>query len=209
MIAEREGSDQGVSSPRSTGRSPRSSPPTRPAVRREAVRRSTARRRTSLGSRKHVSSMMRAQGRHIQSSERFTRKERKQVGRLPPFSPRRFPARRLQPASSIPLKRTMQIAQKLYEGKELGSAGHAGLITIHAYRLSARQRTMHSRKFANISPRNTVRIFLPEKPNVYRVKKAAQAQDAHDGPSVRPSLEFDPEQNQGLSQPRGVTTSIS
>src|SRR5437868_5505233 len=90
-----------------------------------------------------------------------------------------------------PVKRTMQIAQKLYEGKELGSAGMVGLITYmrtDSVRISDDAIT-EVRQY--ISTKYGADI-LPEKPNVYRVKKAAQAQEAHE--AVRPtSLEYDPE----------------
>src|SRR5213075_2115249 len=91
-----------------------------------------------------------------------------------------------------PVKRTMQIAQKLYEGKELGSLGFAGLITYmrtDSVRVSEDALT-EVRQY--ISTKYGADI-LPETPNVYRVKKAAQAQEAHE--AVRPtSLEYDPEQ---------------
>ncbi|HEX3578313.1 MAG TPA: DNA topoisomerase, partial [Thermoanaerobaculia bacterium] len=90
-----------------------------------------------------------------------------------------------------PVKRTMQIAQKLYEGKEIGAFGHVGLITYmrtDSARISedaiAEVRQYIGAKYGA--------DILPEKPNVYRVKKAAQAQEAHE--AVRPtSLEYDPE----------------
>src|SRR5205085_811993 len=90
-----------------------------------------------------------------------------------------------------PVKRTMQIAQKLYEGKELGSFGHVGLITymrtdsvrIGDDAITEVRGYIDAKYGANI---------LPDKPNVYRVKKAAQAQEAHE--AIRPtSLEHDPE----------------
>src|SRR5437868_12382931 len=90
-----------------------------------------------------------------------------------------------------PVKRTMQIAQKLYEGKELGSFGHVGLITymrtdsvrIGDDAITEVRGYIGAKYGANI---------LPDKPNVYRVKKAAQAQEAHE--AIRPtSLEHDPE----------------
>ncbi|HYU27218.1 MAG TPA: type I DNA topoisomerase [Thermoanaerobaculia bacterium] len=90
-----------------------------------------------------------------------------------------------------PVKRTMQIAQKLYEGKELGSFGFAGLITYmrtDSVRVSDEALTDVRRYIATKYGDD----ILPEKPNVYRVKKAAQAQEAHE--AVRPtSLELDPE----------------
>jgi DNA topoisomerase-1 len=90
-----------------------------------------------------------------------------------------------------PVKRTMQIAQKLYEGKELGSLGFAGLITYmrtDSVRISdealGEVRQYIAAKYGN--------DILPEKPNVYRVKKAAQAQEAHE--AIRPtSMDLDPE----------------
>jgi DNA topoisomerase I len=90
-----------------------------------------------------------------------------------------------------PVKRTMQIAQKLYEGKEMGSFGFAGLITYmrtDSVRIGddalAEVRSYIATKYGD--------GILPEKPNVYRVKKAAQAQEAHE--AIRPtSMELDPE----------------
>src|ERR1043165_1362817 len=90
-----------------------------------------------------------------------------------------------------PVKRTMQIAQKLYEGKELGTLGFAGLIT---YMRAASVRVSDEaltevRRYIGTKYGDDI---LPEKPNVYRVKKAAQAQEAHE--AIRPtSLEYDPE----------------
>ncbi|HEY6136820.1 MAG TPA: type I DNA topoisomerase [Thermoanaerobaculia bacterium] len=90
-----------------------------------------------------------------------------------------------------PVKRTMQIAQKLYEGKELGTLGFAGLITYmrtDSVRVSDEALT-EVRRFIATKYGDDI---LPEKPNVYRVKKAAQAQEAHE--AIRPtSLEYDPE----------------
>ena len=90
-----------------------------------------------------------------------------------------------------PVKRTMQIAQKLYEGKELGGMGFAGLITYmrtDSVRVSS-EALDEVRQY--ISTKYGADI-LPEQPNFYKVKKAAQAQEAHE--AVRPtSLEFDPE----------------
>jgi DNA topoisomerase-1 len=90
-----------------------------------------------------------------------------------------------------PVKRTMQIAQKLYEGKELGSDGLVGLITYmrtDSVRISddalTEVRSYISAKYGA--------DILPETPNYYKVKKAAQAQEAHE--AIRPtSTEFDPE----------------
>jgi DNA topoisomerase-1 len=120
----------------------------------------------------------------------IARKEKKQSA-APPFITSTL-QRTAYNRFKYPVKRTMQIAQKLYEGKELGgSYGLVGLITYmrtDSVRISddalAEVRRYIATKYGD--------DILPEKPNVYRVKKAAQAQDAHE--AIRPtSLEFDPE----------------
>ena len=121
--------------------------------------------------------------------ESVARKERKQSP-APPFITSTL-QRTAYNRFKYPVKRTMQIAQKLYEGKELGSFGHVGLITYmrtDSVRISddaiAEVRGYISSKYGE--------DILPEKPNVYRVKKGAQAQEAHE--AIRPtSLEHDPE----------------
>src|SRR5438067_9223129 len=119
----------------------------------------------------------------------IARKEKKQSA-APPFITSTL-QRTAYNRFKYPVKRTMQIAQKLYEGKELGAAGMVGLITymrtdsvrISDDALSEVRQYISTKYGADI---------VPEKPNVYRVKKAAQAQEAHE--AVRPtSLEFDPE----------------
>lgn len=86
-------------------------------------------------------------------------------------------------------KRTMQLAQHLYEGVELGSEGSVGLITymrtdsirISADALSAVREHIQSQYGKN---------YLPDRANVFRSKKSAQ--DAHE--AIRPtSLEYSPE----------------
>src|SRR5438874_142123 len=122
-------------------------------------------------------------------AESVTRKERKQSA--PPPLITSTLQRTAYNRFKYPVKRTMQIAQKLYEGKELGSFGHVGLITYmrtDSVRISDDAIT-EVRQY--ISAKYGADI-LPDKPNVYRVKKAAQAQEAHE--AVRPtSLEHDPE----------------
>ena len=86
-------------------------------------------------------------------------------------------------------KRTMQLAQHLYEGVELGDEGSAGLITY--------MRTDSTRVSADALAdvrqhieRQYGKNYLPDKPNIYRSKKGAQ--DAHE--AIRPtSLEYTPE----------------
>ena len=86
-------------------------------------------------------------------------------------------------------KRTMQLAQQLYEGVELGSEGSVGLITymrtdstrISADALSAVRQHIQSQYGKN---------YVPGKPNTFRSKKGAQ--DAHE--AIRPTaLDYAPE----------------
>jgi DNA topoisomerase-1 len=121
--------------------------------------------------------------------ESVARKERKQSP-APPFITSTL-QRTAYNRFKYPVKRTMQIAQKLYEGKELGSFGHVGLITYmrtDSVRISDDALTEVRGYIASKYGEN----ILPDKPNVYRVKKGAQAQEAHE--AIRPtSLEHDPE----------------
>ncbi|HWS70590.1 MAG TPA: type I DNA topoisomerase, partial [Thermoanaerobaculia bacterium] len=125
--------------------------------------------------------------------EKIVRKEKKQSPAAP------FITSTLQRAAynrfKYPVKRTMQIAQKLYEGKELGSFGHVGLITYmrtDSVRIGddalAEVRSYIGKRYGE--------EILPEKPNVYKLKKSGvQAQEAHE--AIRPtSTEFDPDKIQ-------------
>ena len=117
------------------------------------------------------------------------RKEKKQSA-APPFITSTL-QRTAYNRFKYPVKRTMQIAQKLYEGKELGSHGLVGLITYmrtDSVRISEDALT-EVREYIGTKYGADI---LPEKPNYYKVKKAAQAQDAHE--AIRPtSTAFDPE----------------
>ncbi len=80
------------------------------------------------------------------------------------------------------VKRTMMLAQRLYEGVELGAEGSVGLITYmrtDSTRISeealGEARGLIGERFGA--------GYLPEKPNIYKTKKAAQ--DAHE--AIRPS----------------------
>jgi DNA topoisomerase-1 len=89
----------------------------------------------------------------------------------------------------FPVRKTMQVAQRLYEGIELGSEGSQGLITY--------MRTDSTRISGDALAAVRAHIaatygedFVPEKPVFYRTKK--DAQDAHE--AIRPTyLERDPE----------------
>jgi DNA topoisomerase-1 len=80
------------------------------------------------------------------------------------------------------VKRTMMIAQRLYEGVELGKEGSVGLIT---YMRTDSPRVSHE---ALAEVRDLIRErfgqrYLPETPNFYRSKK--DVQDAHE--AIRPT----------------------
>jgi DNA topoisomerase-1 len=112
-----------------------------------------------------------------------TTRERKKNA-VPPFI-----TSKLQQASRFPVKKTMMIAQQLYEGIELPGEGSVGLITYmrtDSTRVSEQALT-EVREFIGqrFGP-----DFVPEKPNFFRAKK--DAQDAHE--AIRPtSMAFHPE----------------
>jgi len=109
--------------------------------------------------------------------------EAKEVRRNPPPP---FITSRLQQEAArklrLPPSRTMKIAQRLYEGVELGDEGPVGLITYmrtDSPRVSE-QALASVREF--IAERYGAE-YLPEKPNVYRAAKSAQ--EAHE--AIRPT----------------------
>ena len=112
-----------------------------------------------------------------------TTKERKKHA-APPYI-----TSKLQQASRFPVKRTMMIAQQLYEGIELPEEGSVGLIT---YMRTDSTRVSES---ALTDVREYIdgafgADFLPAKANRFRTKKGAQ--DAHE--AIRPtSVAQDPE----------------
>ncbi|HVT45123.1 MAG TPA: type I DNA topoisomerase [Thermoanaerobaculia bacterium] len=119
--------------------------------------------------------------------EKIARKEKKQS------SPAPFITSKLQQEAyrrfKYPVKRTMQIAQKLYEGKELGDYGQVGLIT-YMRTDSPRVSDEAIAEVRNLIGQRYGADILPEKPNVFKVKKSAQ--EAHE--AIRPtSVEHDPE----------------
>ena len=82
----------------------------------------------------------------------------------------------------FPVKKTMMVAQKLYEGIELGSEGAVGLITYmrtDSVRVSDAALN-DAREFIGGSYGDQ---YLPAKPNIYKGKK--DAQDAHE--AIRPT----------------------
>ncbi len=82
------------------------------------------------------------------------------------------------------VKKTMQVAQKLYEGIELGESGHVGLITYmrtDSTRISDEARDAAKDYIVNHYGKN----YYPETARVYSKKKGKNTQDAHE--AVRPS----------------------
>jgi DNA topoisomerase-1 len=88
------------------------------------------------------------------------------------------------------VRRTMGVAQRLYEGVEIGKEGTVGLITYmrtDSTRVSP-DAIAEAREFIGRLGKD----YLPAKPNEYLGKKQAQAQDAHE--AIRPTrVDFTPE----------------
>jgi DNA topoisomerase-1 len=111
-----------------------------------------------------------------------TRERRRNA--VPPFI-----TSKLQQASRFPVKKTMMIAQQLYEGVVLPGEGAVGLITYmrtDSTRVSD-QALGEVRQFIGsaFGP-----DYVPEKPNYFRAK--ADAQDAHE--AIRPtSMQYHPD----------------
>ncbi len=102
-----------------------------------------------------------------------------------------FTTSKLQQDSSRKLrfsvKRTMMIAQRLYEGVDLGEEGSVGLIT-YMRTDSTRVSDDALREVREVIAAQYGKEFLPETPNTYKSKKGAQ--DAHE--AIRPTS---PERN--------------
>jgi DNA topoisomerase I len=80
------------------------------------------------------------------------------------------------------VKKTMQVAQRLYEGVELGPDGAVGLIT-YMRTDSTRVSDDALREVRAHVAQTYGEDFVPEKPNLYKAKK--DAQDAHE--AIRPT----------------------
>jgi DNA topoisomerase-1 len=81
------------------------------------------------------------------------------------------------------VKKTMQVAQSLYEGVELGAQGPVGLITYMRTDSTRIAKQAQDEALAYIENRFG-KEYLPDKPRVY-VRKAKGVQDAHE--AIRPS----------------------
>ena len=112
--------------------------------------------------------------------EKVTRKKKKKSP-PPPFTTSLLQQEAYKKLS-FPAKKTMSLAQNLYEGIELGEKGQIGLITYmrtDSFRLSS-DAVSEAREFINkaFGP-----DYLPEKPNTFRSRKGAQ--EAHE--AIRPT----------------------
>jgi DNA topoisomerase-1 len=110
---------------------------------------------------------------------------------LPPFITSRLQQEAYRKLS-FPAKKTMRIAQDLYEGMELGDLGTVGLITY----MRTDSPRISSEAIHNVRDWIKNRFgdsYLPAKPNIYKSRKGAQ--DAHE--AIRPtSMELEPEKIQ-------------
>jgi len=89
-------------------------------------------------------------------------------------------------------KKTMALAQKLYEGVDLGEMGTNGIIT-YMRTDSVRIEPVALQALREYIVQQYGKAYLPDEPNVYKSKKSAQ--DAHE--AIRPtSLEYSPEKVQ-------------
>ena len=103
---------------------------------------------------------------------------------IPPFI-----TSKLQQLSRFAVKKTMAVAQQLYEGIDLPGEGSVGLIT-YMRTDSTRVSDQAVAEVRDLIGRTFGADYVPEKPNYYRAK--ADAQDAHE--AIRPtSMVYDPE----------------
>ncbi|MFH1014533.1 MAG: type I DNA topoisomerase, partial [Nitrospirota bacterium] len=120
----------------------------------------------------------------LHSKEFILKKIEKKLKKRTPYPP--FITSTLQQAAARDLrftaKRTMVVAQQLYEGVEIGKEGAVGLITYmrtDSFRV-AQEAQEWARKFIE---KTFGKDYLPEKPPVYKSK--ASAQEAHE--AIRPT----------------------
>ncbi len=118
---------------------------------------------------------------------KITRQE-KQRHPFPPFITSRLQQEAYRKLSFYAQK-TMRVAQRLYEGMELGDMGTVGLIT-YMRTDSPRVANEAVRQVRDWIKDRFGESYLPPKPNVYKSRKGAQ--DAHE--AIRPtSMELTPE----------------
>jgi len=114
-------------------------------------------------------------------SVRLVDKRERRRSPAPPFTTSKFQqdaSRKLR----FSVKRSMMIAQRLYEGIDLGEEGTVGLIT-YMRTDSVRVSNDALNEVREMVASNYGPEYLPESPNVYKSKK--EAQEAHE--AIRPS----------------------
>src|SRR5262249_21091318 len=108
------------------------------------------------------------------------------------YAPPPFITSKLQQTARFPVKKTMLIAQQLYEGIELSGLGVEGPVGLITY---IRTDSVRVADEALAAAREYIGTrfgpdYLPDKPNYFKAK--ADAQDAHE--AIRPtSMQYDPE----------------
>jgi len=121
------------------------------------------------------------------SVSKITQQEKRR-NPLPPFITSRLQQDAYRKLS-FSAKKTMRIAQTLYEGVELGELGMVGLIT-YMRTDSPRVSSEAVQQVRNWIKNRFGEPYLPPKPNLYKSRKGAQ--EAHE--AIRPtSTDFDPE----------------
>lgn len=124
---------------------------------------------------------------YILSSTIQVAKIEKKEKRKKPYPP--FTTSTLQQEASKRLnffsKRTMKVAQELYEGLELGKSGTVGLIT-YLRTDSTRVSEVAQKEAIEYVDSRYGSIYTPSKPNEYKSKKTSQ--DAHE--AIRPTSVF-------------------
>ena len=114
--------------------------------------------------------------------------QEKQRHPLPPFITSRLQQEAYR-KHSFPAKKTMWIAQKLYEGIDLGPLGSVGLIT-YMRTDSVRVSTEAIQQVRGWIKDRFGDSYLPAKPNVYKSRRGAQ--EAHE--AIRPtSIDLEPD----------------
>jgi len=119
-------------------------------------------------------------------------KQEKQRHPLPPFITSRLQQDAYRKLS-FPAQKTMRIAQRLYEGVDLGQMGTVGLIT-YMRTDSPRVASEAVHQVRDWIKNRFGEPYLPPKPNLYKSRKGAQ--EAHE--AIRPtSMDLDPESVKG------------
>jgi DNA topoisomerase-1 len=133
-----------------------------------------------IGSEEHVESILK----DLEAEQYVVSKIERKEGRRHPAPP--FTTSKLQQEASrklhFPAKKTMRVAQKLYEGIELGREGYVGLIT-YMRTDSVRIASEAIDEARSFILENYGRDHLPAKPRIFKTSKTSQ--DAHE--AIRPS----------------------